>query len=162
MPCPLSVTSFSVCKVILFLPLPPFLIAVPLRSLPSTASPISIFLPNYLQYDRLLPTPLRSTPPSCPFSAVHSCICTPVSPNNSSLFLRWSAAIPHCRSEHFVRKLPHLSDGTPLFLTELFLWHLPCLHPLKHFVHFRNFYCYHRSLACIHHRHYYWQAGDLC
>ena len=133
LPCLLSVTSFFFCKVILFLLLPPFRVAVPLRSLPSTASPISTFLPNYLQYDKLPPTPLHSTPPSCPFSAAHSCIYTPVSPNNSSLFLRWSAAIPGCRSEHFVRKLPHLSDGTPLFLTALFLWRPPCLAPFEAF-----------------------------
>ena len=128
LPCLLSVTSFFVCKVILFLPLPPFLVAVPLRSLPSTASPISTFLPNYLQYDKLPPMPLHSAPPSCPFSAAHSCICTPVSPINSSLYLRWSAAIPG-----FVRKLLHLSDGTQLFLSALFLWRPPCLVPFEAF-----------------------------
>ena len=40
LPCLLSVTSFFACKAILSLPLPPFRVAVPLRSLPSTASPI--------------------------------------------------------------------------------------------------------------------------
>ena len=133
MPCLLSVTSFFVCKAILFHPLPPFLIAVPLRSLPSTASPISTFPPNYSPYGRLPPTPSHLTPPSCPFSEAHSCIYTRASPNNSSLFLLWSAAIPGCRSEHFVRKLPHLSDRTQLFLTALFLWCPPCLAPFEAF-----------------------------
>ena len=115
-----------ICKAILSLPPLLFRVAVPLRSLPGTASLISIFLPNYLPYGILLHTLSHSTPPFCPSSAAHSCTYTLALPSNSSLFLRWSAAILGCRSEHSVRKPLHLSDGTQLFLTALFLWRPPC------------------------------------
>ena len=135
-----SAASFFVCKAILFLPPLLYRVAVPLHSLPGTAFPKSIFLPNYLPYGILPPMLSHSTPPFCPSSAVHSCTYTLASPNNSWLFLRWSAAILGCRSEHSVRKPLHLSDTIQLFLIVLFLWRPPCFalfsafHPLPEFL----------------------------
>ena len=140
LPCLSSATSFFICKAILFLPPLLYCIAVPLHSLPGTAFPISIFLPNYLPYGILPPTLLHSTPPFCPSSAVHSCTYILASPSNSWLFLRWSAAILGCRSEHSVRKPLRLSDAIQLFSIVLFLWCPPCLalfaafHPLPEFL----------------------------
>ena len=82
-----SVTSYVICKAILFLP--PLLchVVAPLRNLPGTVFLKSVFLPSYLPYVILLQVLSHSSPPFCPSSAVHSCTCTLALLNNSWLSL---------------------------------------------------------------------------
>ena len=122
-----SAASFVVCKAILFLPPLLYCVAAPLHSLPGTAFPISIFLPNYLLYGILPQALSHSTPPFCPSSAVHSCTYTLALPSNLWLFLSWRAAILGCRSEYSAQKPLHLSDVLQLSSIVPFLLHLPCL-----------------------------------
>ena len=161
LPYPSSAASFVVCKAILFLPPLLYRIAAPLHNHPGTAFPISIFLPNYLLYGILPQALLHSTPPFCPSSAVHSCTYTLVLPSNSWLFLRWSAAILGCRSEHSVQKPLHLSTCSSCHRLYPFYCVYLVLCSLQHVVIFGNFHRNHWSLARVYYHHDYQQTGNF-
>ena len=82
-----SVTSYVVCKAILFL-LPPLChVAAPSHNLPDTVFPKSVFLQSCSPYGISLQVLSHSSPPFYPSSVTRSCICTLMLLNSSWLSL---------------------------------------------------------------------------
>ena len=156
-----SATSYVVCKAILFLPPLLYGIAAPLHNLPGTVFPMSIFLPSSLPYGRFPQALLRSIPPFCPSSTVHSCTYTLALPSNSWLVLCLSAAILGCMLQHSAQKPLHLSDVLQLSSIVPFLLCLPCLVLFAACCQLQEYYLNHWSLAWVYYRHDYWQTGNF-